>query len=57
MDNCREQWIATRRDVRVIENLEHKARENYRRECEHEEQAQLDDRVNALVGKAPLITP
>lgn len=57
MDNCREQWITTRRDVRVIENLEHKARDNYRRECEHEEQAQLDDRVNALVGKAPLLSP
>jgi flagellar export protein FliJ len=55
MEQCRELWIASRRDVRVIEKLETKAREQHRQECEHEEQSLMDDRVNALVGRAPLI--
>jgi len=56
-DECREAWIATRMDVRIIENLEKKARQEYLREFEREEQAALDDRSNALVGRAPLMMP
>ena len=52
----REQWISSRRDVRVIENLETKARERHRLDCEHEEQAAMDDRASTRVGRAPLIT-
>ncbi len=55
MEECREQWVSSRRDVRVIEKLETKAREQHRLESEHEEQSLMDDRVNALVGRAPLI--
>lgn len=57
MDECREAWIATRMDVRVIENLETKARQEYLREGEREAQSAMDDRTNALFGRAPLMTP
>lgn len=52
---CRAAWIHARRDVRVMEKLEAKARERHRRDCDHEEQAAIDDRVNAMTGRAPLI--
>lgn len=55
MEECRERWIACRRDVRVIEKLETKARERHRLDCEHEEQSIMDDRVNSLVGRASLL--
>jgi len=53
LEHCREQWIKARRDVRVIENLENKFRQDYLREFEKEAQAQLDDRTSALSGKTP----
>jgi flagellar FliJ protein len=56
-DECREAWIATRMDVRIIENLEKKARQQHLHEFEREEQSALDDRSNALVGRAPLMMP
>jgi len=56
-DECREAWIATRMDVRIIENLEKKARQQHLHDYEREEQSALDDRSNALVGRAPLMMP
>jgi len=55
MDECRETWIVARRDMRVIDNLETKARQEYRIEFEREEQAIMDDRTNATFGRAPLL--
>ena len=55
LDKRREAWVTARRDLRVIENLEVKAREVYRRELEYEEQKILDDRTNATAGRAPLL--
>ncbi|CAM2827753.1 flagellar export protein FliJ [Rariglobus hedericola] len=52
MDRARESWIESRRDVRLIETLEAKARTTYRQAYEREEQALLDDRTNALVARA-----
>lgn len=57
MDARRERWIEARRDLRVIENLEEKARHAHQREVEHEEQKVQDDRTNATIGRAPLLTP
>lgn len=48
MDQRRQDWLATRRDVRVVEKLETRARSQHRRECEREEQKALDD----LAGSA-----
>ena len=55
LDQRRDAWVAARRDLRVIENLEVKAREVYRRELEYEEQKQLDDRTNATAGRTPVL--
>ncbi|MFA5264203.1 MAG: hypothetical protein WC378_10275 [Opitutaceae bacterium] len=55
LDESREIWIVARRDMRVIDNLEIKARQEYRLELEREEQAHLDDRTNATFGRAPLL--
>jgi len=55
LDKRREEWVASRRDLRVIENLEVNARQAYRREFEREEQKILDDRTNATAGRAPLL--
>lgn len=55
LDDYRERWILARRDLRVINNLEAKARHEYRREFEREEQALLDDRTSAVAGRAPLL--
>jgi flagellar protein FliJ len=52
MDQARESWIEARRDVRLIETLEAKARLTYRQAFEREEQALLDDRTNALFARA-----
>ncbi len=57
LEKSRETWIGSRRDVRVIDNLETRARADYRKESDHEEQALLDDRTNATAGRAPLLTP
>jgi flagellar FliJ protein len=56
LDLRRDAWVAARRDLRVIENLEVKAREAYRRELEYEEQKLLDDRTNATAGRTPMLT-
>ena len=56
LDLRRDAWVAARRDLRVIENLEVKAREAYRREVEYEEQKLLDDRTNATAGRTALLT-
>jgi flagellar protein FliJ len=52
MDQARESWVEARRDVRLIETLESKARLTYRQAFEREEQALLDDRTNALFARA-----
>lgn len=56
LDEQRELWIVTRRDLKVIDNLETKARHEYRVEFEREQQALMDDRTNALAGRAPLMS-
>lgn len=48
METERQAWLASRRDVRLVEILENKSRGLHRRACESEEQALLDDRTNAL---------
>lgn len=55
LDARREEWVLARRDLRVIENLESKARQEFRKEYEREEQALLDDRTSAVTGRAPLL--
>ena len=55
LDQRRELWVNARRDLRVIENLEVKARQVYRHELEYEEQKLLDDRTNATAGRTPLL--
>ena len=55
LDQRRELWVNARRDLRVIENLEIKARQVYRHDFEYEEQKLLDDRTNATAGRAPLL--
>jgi flagellar FliJ protein len=52
MEDARQAWLGSRRDLRVIENLEQKARSNHRRETEREDQAALDDRTSALAARA-----
>lgn len=52
METARQNWLGTRRDVRVVENLEQKARFAYRHEVEREDQAALDDRTSALSARA-----
>ncbi len=52
MELARQAWIEARRDVRLLETLETKARVAHRQASEREEQALLDDRTNALVGRA-----
>lgn len=51
METARTAWLESRRDLRLMENLEGKARQHYRRDCEREEQAALDDRTNALAAR------
>ncbi len=52
MDLARQAWVEARRDVRLLETLETKARLAHRQEGEREEHSLLDDRSNALVGRA-----
>jgi len=52
MERRRQEWLEARRDVRLLENLELKARGMHRRDLEHEEQSLLDDRTNALFARA-----
>lgn len=57
MDAAREVWITARKGLKVIENLEKKNRHQYNLDFEREAQALLDDRTNAMVGRAPLLLP
>jgi flagellar FliJ protein len=52
LESARQAWLESRRDVRVIENLETKARQAHGREVERENQAALDDRTNAVTARA-----
>lgn len=51
MEVARQAWLVTRRDVRVIEKLETKARFVHRHDLEREEQAALDDRTCGIVAR------
>ncbi len=52
MEEARQAWLGARRNLRVVENLEQKARAIHRHESEREDQAALDDRTSALSGRA-----
>ena len=52
MESARQAWLESRRDVRVIENLEQKARTAHMHEVERENQAAMDDRTGAMVARA-----
>jgi flagellar FliJ protein len=52
LETARQAWLESRRDVRVIENLETKARHLHQVELERENQAALDDRTSAIAGRA-----
>lgn len=52
MESARQAWLESRRDVRVIENLEQKARAVHLQEVERENQAAMDDRSGAMVARA-----
>lgn len=52
METERQAWLASRRDVRLVEVLETKSRGLHRQDCEREEQVLLDDRTNALFARA-----
>lgn len=51
-EECRVAWLLARRDLRLVENLEQRARAAHRREEEREAQLALDDRTNALASRA-----
>jgi flagellar export protein FliJ len=51
MESARQAWLEARRDVRVIENLETKARRAHQLETDREVQAALDDRTSALAAR------
>lgn len=52
LEIARHAWLESRRDVRVIENLETKARRAHAVELERENQAAMDDRASALAARA-----
>lgn len=52
MESARQAWLESRRDVRVIENLEQKARAAHLQEVERENQAAMDDRTGAMVARS-----
>lgn len=52
MEAARQAWLVSRRDLKVVESLEQKARATHRREVEREDQAALDDRTSALAARA-----
>jgi len=52
MESAQLAWLEARRDVRLVEVLETKARGIHQHELEREEQALLDDRTNALFARA-----
>jgi len=51
MEAARQAWLETRRDLRVLENLERKAKTLHRLETEREDQAALDDRTSSLAAR------
>ena len=51
METARQAWLQSRRDVRVIENLEQKRRAVHRHELERENQAAMDDRAGAAAAR------
>ncbi len=51
LEASRQAWLGTRRDVRIIEKLEDKARLEHRHELEREIQAELDDRTCGIVAR------
>ena len=55
MEAARERWIESRRDLKLLENLETKARSEYRIESDREAQAIMDDRNCAVAGRVPLL--
>jgi flagellar FliJ protein len=57
METARQAWLESRRDVRVIENLEAKARLAHRAEVERESQNAMDDRASALAARAAAAQP
>jgi len=52
MEAARQAWLGSRRDLKVVESLEQKARATHRHEVEREDQAALDDRTSALAARA-----
>lgn len=52
METARQAWLQSRRDVRVIENLEQKRRAVHRHELERENQAAMDDRAGAAAARS-----
>jgi len=56
MESARQAWLESRRDVRVIESLERKARSLHQRELERENQAAMDDRAGAQAARATATT-
>lgn len=51
METARQTWLASRRELRVLDNLEQKARQIHRHEAEREDQAALDDRTSAISAR------
>lgn len=51
LESARQAWLEARRDVRVIENLESRARLAHRQESEREDQLVMDDRTSALAAR------
>jgi len=47
----RTDWLGSRRDLRLIEKLEQKARQEYRLEEDRENQRLLDDRAPSAAGR------
>ncbi len=54
MESARQAWLESRRDVRVIESLEQKARLAHQRDLERENQAAMDDRAGAMAARGPI---
>lgn len=52
METARQAWLQSRRDVRVIENLEQKRRAIHRSELERENQAAMDDRASSASARS-----
>ena len=51
LEVARQAWLESRRDVRVVEKLESKARLSYNLQREHEDQLAMDDRSSGLAAR------